>query len=162
MCRPKMLFVNLNAKNQSVGLVTGKIVKGAWLTSNWVRRILAARHQRRPSEQPVPVLEAPQRRVSHGRCLKVVPFAILTVVTPSNLIGRSGPRRRDCALVTPDPTESNGALDAKARKSSPLPPAARNRAARPLHDRVHGGQDRFTKPRRRSSAETASAVRRMR
>jgi hypothetical protein len=52
-------------------------VKGAWLTSNWVRRILAARHQLRPSEQPVPVLEAPSRRVSHGRCLKVVPFAIL-------------------------------------------------------------------------------------
>jgi hypothetical protein len=75
----KMPFVNLNAKNQIVGLVTGKIVKGAWLTSNWVRRILAARHQRRPSEQPVPVLEAPQqarvawalfegRPVCHSNC----------------------------------------------------------------------------------------------
>jgi hypothetical protein len=137
-------------------------VKDAWLTSNWVRRILAARHQRRPSEQPVPVLEAPQQARVAWALFEGRPVRHSNVVTPSNLIGRSGPRRGDCALVTPDPTESNGALDAKARKSSPLSPAARNRAARPLHDRVHGGQDRFTSPRRRSSAETASAVRRMR
>jgi hypothetical protein len=37
-----------------------------------------------------------------------------------------------------------------------------SRAARVLHDRGHGGQDRFTGPSRHSSAETASAVRRVR
>ena len=55
MCRPKMLFVNLNVKNQSVGLVTGKIVKGAWLTLNWTGRILAARHQQKLIDQLVAV-----------------------------------------------------------------------------------------------------------
>jgi hypothetical protein len=55
MCRPKMLFVNLNVKNQSVGLLTGKIVKGGWLTLNWTRRILAARHQQKLSDQLVAV-----------------------------------------------------------------------------------------------------------
>ena len=96
MCRPKMLFVNLNAKNQSVGLVTGKIVKGAWLTSNWVRRILAARHQRRPSKQPVPVLEAPQQARVAWALFEGRP------VRHSNschTLSRSGPRRGALAFL---------------------------------------------------------------
>src|SRR6516164_1803448 len=144
MCRPKMLFVNLNAKNQSVGLVTGKIVKGAWLTSNWVRRILAARHQRTPSEQPVPVLEAPQqarvawalfegRPVRHSNCCHTFKPHRPIRATEVGLRSRDARSNREQRRARCQGAEVLTAVASRKKQSRSTAPRSSPRRPRSLH-----------------------------